>query len=317
MTNIAIYETEEQMDHIPVLLNEVLRYLKPEDGKVYLDCTFGAGGYSRAILEQANCHVIAIDQDPDVQKYAEQLRQDFPGRFTFMAGNFSQANELLLMNGVTQLDGIVMDLGVSSMQLDQAKRGFSFLYNADLDMRMSQHGVDAKDFINEVEEGELANIIYKYGEERDSRRIARAIIEQRAIEPITTTNQLAKIVRSAIGARKSKIDLATKTFQAIRIYVNKELEALEEILKNSEFLLNKEGKLVTVSFHSLEDKIVKEFLKEKSGNTQSVSRYAPLVEDDKNKIFKILTRKAVKPSATETAYNPRARSAKLRAAERL
>jgi 16S rRNA (cytosine1402-N4)-methyltransferase len=309
---------KDTMLHIPVMLDDVLKYLNPKDGETYIDCTFGAGGYSKAILDQANCKLIAIDQDPEVVPHAEELHKQYNDRFIFWQCNFTQVIQQMHINSIPQVDGIVLDLGVSSMQLDRGERGFSFMHEGPLDMRMSRKGRNAADLVNEASEEELARIIYTYGDEGDARKIARRIVAEREAVPITTTGKLASIVRSAIGYKKSKIDLATKTFQAIRIWVNDELGALEKLLDQVEKILKPNGRLVVVSFHSLEDRIVKTFLKANSAKKIALSKYAdPAERYDPNAIFEIITKKSIKPSVQETVYNPRSRSAKLRAAMKI
>ncbi|BDU60784.1 ribosomal RNA small subunit methyltransferase H [Candidatus Rickettsia kotlanii] len=299
--------------HVPVMLNEMLEALSPKDGESYLDCTFGAGGYSKAILESCNCYVTALDRDPNVIKRAEEIQQNYSERFDFVETNF--ADSFAKLKG-KKFDGIVLDLGVSSMQLDIVDRGFSFLHDGPLDMRMSGQGLSAEEFVNTAEEKELADVIYQYGDESFSRRIAKRIVEYRKTARIDSTCKLAKIVRSSIGFRKGKIDPATKTFQAIRIYVNDELGELEQFLVNVKNILKKDGRLVVVSFHSLEDRIVKNFFKENSGKPVVRSKYAKDdVTIDPNKWLKIITNKALAPSDKEVGLNIRARSAKLRAAK--
>ncbi|MFV9930018.1 MAG: 16S rRNA (cytosine(1402)-N(4))-methyltransferase RsmH [Rickettsia endosymbiont of Haemaphysalis japonica] len=299
--------------HVPVMLNEMLEALSPKNGESYLDCTFGAGGYSKAILESCNCYVTALDRDPNVIKRAEEIQQNYGERFDFVETNFADSFAKLKEKN---FDGIVLDLGVSSMQLDIADRGFSFLHDGPLDMRMSGQGLSAEEFVNTAEEKELADVIYKYGDESFSRRIAKRIVEYRKTARIDSTGKLAEIVRSSIGFRKGKIDPATKTFQAIRIYVNDELGELEQFLVNVKNILKKDGRLVVVSFHSLEDRIVKNFFKENSEKPIVRSKYA---KDDMtinpNKWLKIITNKALAPSDKEVGLNIRARSAKLRAAK--
>lgn len=316
MTTAAeLAQINSQPDHNPVLLREMLEYLSPKYGGKYLDCTFGAGGYSRAILESAGCEVVALDQDPTVAKFVKSLEADFPERFKFMAMNFAEAAKNL---ADTQFDGIVLDIGVSSMQLDIAERGFSFLQDGPLDMRMNPQGLSAAEFIASASEEEIADVIYKYGEEHQSRKIARRIVEERAKSPITTTLRLAGIVRGAIGHRPGKIDPATKTFQAIRIYINKELEVLEKFLESVYNLLADKGRLVVVSFHSLEDSIVKDFFKEHSAKKVARSKYAKEpVAVQSGKWLNILTKRPVAPTNAELNYNRRSRSAKLRAAEKI
>ncbi len=300
--------------HVPVMVSEAMKYLAPKDGEIYIDGTFGAGGYSRAILQSADCQVFAIDRDPDVEIFAEKLGQEFPSRFNLILGNFADMAELLVGRGVEKVDGVVLDLGVSSMQLSHAGRGFSFSHDGPLDMRMERQGQTAEWLINSAEEKELADIIYNYGGERMSRKIARAIVNARGEKPISTTLELAEIIRRAVRRYNDKIDPATRAFQAIRIWVNDELEAVAKGLASAEKLLAPGGRLVVISFHSLEDSIVKNFLNEKAGKAETYSRYMPLPEKKSLAVFSILTRKAVKPSSLETAENPKSRSAKLRAA---
>ncbi len=302
--------------HTPVLLSEVLDALSPKDGGVYVDGTFGNGGYTRGILEVANCEVIAIDRDPSVKPAADKLKEKYGERFTFIAGEFGNIKALL--NG-RRIDGFVIDIGVSSMQIDQAQRGFSFQKDGPLDMRMSGQGQTAADIVNTYEEQALANLIYKYGEERKSRHIAYKIIERRAEAKFETTTDLANIVRDVVPKSKDGIDPATRTFQALRIAVNDELGELERALKAAQDVLNAGGRMVVVSFHSLEDTIVKRFFREKSGAMPNASRYAPqsFVQEQKSPAtFSSISKKAIRPSHEESAANPRARSARLRWAEK-
>jgi 16S rRNA (cytosine1402-N4)-methyltransferase len=306
------------MKHIPVMLEEVMHYLQPEDGKIYVDATFGAGGYTLELLKRANCIVYAIDRDPNVQILAEELALNYPTRLNFIPGCFGQMQTLLAKYNIGKVDGIILDLGVSSMQLDQQERGFSFAKEAYLDMRMSCEGISAYEVVNFTKEEDLANIIYKYGQEHQSRQIASKICYLREKAPITTTTQLASIVRMVVKKSNKKIDAATKTFQAIRIFINQELEELEQILEVAPLLLNKNAKLVVVSFHSLEDSLVKKFIEQQSGKHQGISRYLPQEQVADNLInFKALTKRAIKPSEAELKINPRARSAKLRAAQKV
>lgn len=298
--------------HKPVMLREVIEQMAPEDGKIYVDATFGAGGYSRALLESAECRVYAIDRDPNTVMLADALARDFPGRFLFLAGCFGDMLELLATEGIRQVDGIVMDLGVSSMQLDEAERGFSFSKEGPLDMRMQASGVSADVLVNTLPEQELADIIYTYGEEKASRAIARAIVAEREHSPIHTTGHLADIVRRAVK-KHSKTDPATKTFQALRIQVNDELGQLESALHATPHLLQPGGKLIVVSFHSLEDRIVKQFLRPKA-NVASRHAMAALVEQGQKQegLFDLPFGKAITADDLEIAANPRARSAKMR-----
>ncbi|MBP7190030.1 MAG: 16S rRNA (cytosine(1402)-N(4))-methyltransferase RsmH [Rickettsiaceae bacterium] len=300
------------MDHTPVMLNEVLQLLTPGAGEVHVDCTFGAGGYSKAILDKSMANVIAIDQDPTTEKYADRIKNDYPNRLEFYINNFRNLRDTF---GTRKVDGLVLDLGVSSMQLDQADRGFSFMRDSALDMRMSKSGKSAADFINNAEEEEIANVIFEYGDERASRKIARMIARERKIAPIETTFQLAEIVRKCVGgAGRIKIDPATKTFQAIRIWVNDEMEALSAFLDSAEYLLKEGGRLVIVTFHSLEDRMVKRYLQEKSERHVARSKYSTKDLVTSNAPYKLLVKKALKPTEEEVRMNPRARSAKVRAA---
>lgn len=249
--------------HIPVMLKEVLEHLSPQDGETYVDATFGNGGYSEAILKAANCRLIAIDRDPTVLPRVEELKEKYGSRFEFRQGTFGNFKDLIAQ----PVNGAVFDIGVSSMQLDEAERGFSFAKDAPLDMRMSCTGRTAADLVNEMTEKELADLIYKYGEERKSRQIAARIAERRRIKPIETTKELAEIIYTVIHKTPNAIDPATRTFQALRIAVNNELEELENGLKGAVDLLTSHGRLVVVTFHSLEDRIVKSFFKEQSGKT--------------------------------------------------
>lgn len=297
--------------HIPVMLKEVLQYLKPQDNKTYVDATFGNGGYTCAILDSANCKVIAIDRDPTVLPRVEELKQIYGSRFEFISGRFGNIKELI----TKPVDGFVFDIGVSSMQLDQAQRGFSFSKEAPLDMRMSLTGTSAADIVNNSEEKELADLIYAYGEEKKSRLIARKIVEYRKNKPIKTTTELAEIIYSVIHKTYGQIDPATRTFQALRIAVNEELKELENGLKAAAELLKPEGRLVVVDFHSLEDRIVKKFFNTKAGKTEGISRYMPQIKTSTDIFFEIIS-KAIMPSEEECKQNSRARSAKLRYAIR-
>ncbi len=303
--------------HISVLKDEVLHYMAPKDGEVYVDGTFGAGGHSRALLEAADCVVYGMDRDPNVKEYVEQIEKDFGDRFIFIHGQFGNIKKLLNDHGVEKVDGILLDIGVSSMQIDNPERGFSFMKDGPLDMRMSENGSDAAALVNDASEEELAGIIFKYGGERKSRHIARAIINARVTTPITRTGQLVDIVKKAVGGYNDTINPATRTFQALRIWVNNELGELEEALESSESLLNAGGRLAVITFHSGEDQIVKYFIDERSGKQQSYSRHQPIpVNDNKEASLKKVTRKAVAPSDRELETNVRARSAKLRVAQR-
>ncbi len=303
--------------HIPVMLDEVIEVLAPCSGAVYVDATFGAGGYSRALLETADCSVWGIDRDPLAVKNGARMAADFPGRLTVLQGRYGEMTDLLANVGVAQIDGLALDIGVSSMQIDDPSRGFSFRADGPLDMRMGDDGQTAADVVNELAERDLADIIYKYGEERASRRIARAIVELRGRTAITRSAQLANLVRGVVAKSRDGIDPATRTFQALRIYVNDELAELDRGLEAAEALLGPCGRLVVVSFHSLEDRRVKTFLKARSGNAARPSRHMPV--DDivaGAPTFRLIKQGAVKPKAAETRANPRARSARLRWAVR-
>ena len=301
--------------HKPVMLQEVLDALSPKDGGIYVDGTFGRGGYSRAILEAAECKVIAIDRDPEALAAGQTLSDEFSGRLDLIEGSFGDMQSLLAANGVVLVDGIALDLGVSSPQLDDAARGFSFREDGPLDMRMARAGRTAAEVVNTLSEQDLADVIWRYGEERKSRQVARAIVAARAEQPIERTLALAEVVRKAVGKGKDKIDPATRTFQGLRIYVNDELGELERALKAAEKLLKPGGRLVVVSFHSLEDRIVKDYLREHSDAAPQGSRHLPQTAKVEP-LFTLLKRGAIKPSESETQDNPRARSARLRAAER-
>jgi len=303
--------------HIPVLVNEVVDALAPKDGAVYVDATFGAGGYSRALLAAADCTVWGIDRDPLAVSIGHELSRDFGGRLTVLSGRFGDMEELLADVGVSQVDGIALDLGVSSMQIDDPARGFSFRADGPLDMRMNgAEGETAADVVNRMAERELADLIYMYGEERASRKIARAIVELRDKEPFERTEQLAAVVRSVVRRAKDDIDPATRTFQALRIYVNEELMELEKALAAAEALLVPGGRIAVVSFHSLEDRRVKLFLQDRAGQGPRPSRHLPDAGPTQVPTFTLAKRGALKPSSQECAANPRARSARLRAAER-
>ncbi len=304
--------------HKPVLLEEMLENLAPKKGEVYLDATFGAGGYSRAILTKADCKLYAVDRDESAKNFAAILEKDFGKKFTFLRGKFSESAELLAQENVSQLDGMVLDIGVSSMQFDDKERGFSFDSDARLDMRMDQQNeLTAFEVVNEFSEGELAQIIKEFGEESKAKLIAKKIVETRKTAPIVSCSDLAKIVRSFYYGY-FKTDPATKTFQALRIFVNQELEELKLALASSVTLLKKGGRLVVVSFHSLEDQIVKSFLKKEAGLDQVVSRYSPEIpQTNLVKNFQIITRSVISPSEAEIAANPRARSSRMRVAIKL
>lgn len=301
---------ETGQKHIPVMLQEVLAALNPQKGEVYVDATFGNGGYTRAILEAANCKVIALDRDPTVRIRANEIKNMYGERFEFRFGQFGDFADLV----PEKINGAVFDIGVSSMQLDEAERGFSFSKEGTLDMRMSQSGVSAKDIVNTYDEQALADLIYQYGEEKKSRQIAREIAEYRKHKEIETTTELAEIIYKVIHKKFGEIDPATRTFQALRIAVNDELGELSRGLTGAANRLQKNGRLAVVDFHSLEDRIVKTFFKENGGRRVRVSKYAPELVQDEHLFAEVS--KVIVPTVEECKRNPRARSAKLRFAVR-
>lgn len=291
--------------HTSVLLSEVIEALEPATGKLIVDGTFGAGGYSRAFLA-AGASVVAFDRDPSARRFAEGLGENF----RLIDARFSEMAEEL---GEGVADGVALDLGVSSMQLDQAERGFSFMRDGPLDMRMGASGPTAADIVNTAEQAELARILFVYGEERQSRRVASAIVRRRAEQPFTRTLDLAEHIERALGGRRgAKVHPATRSFQGLRIAVNEELSELEAGLVAAERTLKPGGRLAVVTFHSLEDRIAKAFFSERAGKTPGGSRHAPPVEAKAEPSFKLLFNGAQAPTDAETATNPRARSAKLR-----
>jgi 16S rRNA (cytosine1402-N4)-methyltransferase len=300
--------------HTSVLGREAVEWLAPRDGGIFVDATFGAGGYSRAILETPGTRVIGIDRDRTAIAGGFALVDRSEGRLTLVEDRFSHLAEVCAAQGFDAVDGVVMDVGVSSMQLDQAERGFSFRLGGPLDMRMGQSGPTAADVVAKASEADLASIVYIFGEERHSRRVARAIVAARKQAPVTTTRALADIVGKVVRSKPNEIHPATRTFQALRIFVNEELDELHLALSAAERVLKPGGRLVVVSFHSLEDRIVKDFLSQR-GKASSGSRHLPEVAQAASS-FQILTKRPVTPGEAEVAANPRARSAKLRAAER-
>ncbi|HWT11105.1 MAG TPA: 16S rRNA (cytosine(1402)-N(4))-methyltransferase RsmH [Roseomonas sp.] len=305
--------------HLPVMLAEVLATLAPRDDATYLDCTFGGGGYATAILDSApGCTLFAMDRDPDAIARGAALAARYAPRLRLVEGRFGDMLEHLAAYGVTALDGVVMDLGVSSFQLDQAERGFSFRADGPLDMRMEKSGPSAADLVNTRPEAELADILFHLGEERFARRIAKAIVERRAEQPFTTTGDLAALVRSKVPRDPSGIDGATRSFQALRLAVNDELGEVERGLAAAAKLLAPGGRLVVVAFHSLEDRIAKRFMAGAAGKAGGASRHDPAALLSRSAPrFRLITSRALRPTEAETATNPRARSARLRALERL
>ncbi len=304
--------------HIPVLLDEMLEALAPKAGESYLDATFGGGGYASAILSRAACTLWAIDRDPDAIARGAGLAAAHPGQLHLIEGGFGDLLSLLGARGVESLDGAVFVLGVSSFQIDDPARGFSFRADGPLDMRMGRQGATAADLVARLDEATLADILFNLGDERYARRIARAIVTARAAAPITTTARLAAIIRSVVPPDRSGIDPATRSFQALRIEVNDELGQIERALEQAAALLRPGGRLVVVSFHSLEDRLVKRFMVDATGRAALPSRHDPgaLMERAPPR-FDMLTPRALRPGSAETAANPRARSARLRAMRRL
>jgi 16S rRNA (cytosine1402-N4)-methyltransferase len=302
--------------HAPVLLTEVVEALAPAPGQVIVDATFGAGGYSRALLERG-AQVVGLDRDPSVQPHADRLAADFPGAFQLKRTPFSGLSEAFAETGHGQLDGAVFDIGVSSMQLDQAERGFSFMRDGPLDMRMGDTGPTAADIVNTWDHGPLAHILKLYGEERQSGRVATAVLRRRAERPFSRTLDLAEVVEKALGGRRgAPIHPATRTFQALRIAVNDELGELSAGLAAAEASLAPGGRLAVVTFHSLEDRIVKAFFTARTGASPGGSRHAPVVIEQRQPSFTLLFKGAREATEAERSVNPRARSAKLRAAVR-
>jgi 16S rRNA (cytosine1402-N4)-methyltransferase len=304
-----------QAPHVPVLVDQVVAALNLKDAGVAVDGTFGAGGYTRAMLGAGTGRVIAFDRDPDAIAEGASLVPDAveSGRLTLINERFSQMDRVLAERGIETVDAIALDIGVSSMQLDRADRGFSFSADGPLDMRMSRSGLTAAEFLNAADEAEIARILKEYGEEPRARAIARAIV---AARPVERTAELAAIVRRAAGFRPgAKTDPATRTFQAIRIHLNAELDELEQGLAAAERALAPGGRLAVVTFHSLEDRIVKRFFRERSGGTPAGSRHRPVQHDPREPTFERVA-KPVSPTERELAANPRARSARLRSAVR-
>lgn len=302
--------------HIPVMLTDVLEALRPKDGGLYVDGTFGAGGYTSAILGSADCAVLAIDRDPNAILRGRDLQSKFAGRLTLIEGCFGDMARLVRELGHDAVDGVVLDLGVSSMQLDEAERGFSFQKDGPLDMRMSGQGLSAADVVNTFDELDLARIIAVYGDEKRARAVAKAIVMARNETQFERTLTLAGVVERVIGRRpQDRIHPATRTFQALRIFVNDELGQLAHGLSDAEALLREDGVLAAVAFHSLEDRLVKRFFTARTGRAARANRFMP-ERNETAPSFREIAHKARKASLAEAEINPRARSAKLRAAER-
>ena len=310
-------EQNRRERHVPVLLREAMEHLSPRPGGVYADATFGAGGYARAILAEPETRLFAIDRDPAAIAGGRALVEECPGRLKLLHGRFSDMERLLAEHGVDAVDGVVMDLGVSSMQLDEAERGFSFLREGPLDMRMEAEGLSAAEVLNTFREEDIAHILKTYGEERRARPLARAIVRRRKERPFETTFDLVEVAESVLGRpRPGKKHPATRAFQALRIFVNRELEEVAKGLLAAERLLRPGGRLVVVSFHSLEDRIVKRFFAARTGRGQAASRRLPHEPEPPAPSFIDIAPGGIAPSAEEVALNPRARSARLRAGER-
>jgi 16S rRNA (cytosine1402-N4)-methyltransferase len=302
--------------HLPVLRDDVLSALAPQAGETFLDATFGAGGYTQAILGVLGTRVLAIDRDPSAIAAAQSLAAQSQGRLMLEQGVFSDLERIAEEHDITHFDGIVFDIGVSSMQLDEAARGFSFRFEGPLDMRMGSHGQSAADLVNTLEEKELADILYYYGEERFARRIAKAIVKERAEKSFETTLQLANVIARVVPSKPNTIHPATRSFQALRIAVNDELGELVKGLTAAERMLKDGGRLAVVTFHSLEDRIVKQFFARRSGHGEARSRLLPHEAAPPEPTFTVQGKQPILPSEAEMARNPRARSAKLRFATR-
>jgi 16S rRNA (cytosine1402-N4)-methyltransferase len=302
--------------HVPVLCVEAVEALCPRGDAVYIDGTLGGGGYTKALLEAASCTVVAIDRDPAAIARAAPLQARFGSRLRIVEGRFGELDRLAQAQGYAAIDGVALDLGVSSPQIDDPARGFSFRFDGPLDMRMGTTGPTAADIVNGWDETSLADTIYGLGEERHSRRVARAIVAARRTAPIARTFELARIVRGAVPRSKDGIDPATRTFQALRIATNDELGELAQGLAAAERILAPGGRLAVVSFHSLEDRAVKQFLKQRAGEGDRGSRHLPQRTSRAAASFRLVSRKGIRPSDAEIARNPRARSATLRVAER-
>ncbi len=302
--------------HIPVLVDEVVLALSPQPDAMILDGTFGLGGYSRALLSAAPCRVVGIDRDPQAIARGRALETEFAGRLSLIEGRFGTMESLLHAAGIDAVDGVALDIGVSSPQIDDPERGFSFRFDGPLDMRMGGDGPSAATLVNSLGETELANIIFQLGEEKLSRRVAKAIVAARREAPIERTAALARIIRSVVPGSRDGIDPATRTFQALRIYVNDELGELTRGLDAAERLLKAGGRLAVVSFHSLEDRAIKLFLRERAGAAPTGSRHLPESAPRRAPTFRLIGRKPIEAGPEELQHNPRARSAKLRVAER-
>jgi len=303
-----------ELSHIPVLLQEVLEALHPQNGETYIDATFGGGGYTRAILEKSPCTVIAIDRDVQAIKRAENMARDYPN-LSYAHARFSEIPKVLSEKKIDKVDGVVFDLGISSYQIDDGSRGFSFRFNAPLSMEMGKNDLSAYDVVNDFSESDIADILYQ-GEERFARKIARAIVQKRLENPIETTLELAEIIARVVPKSKDAQHPATLSFQAIRLFVNEELLELQKALEFCKNIIRPGGRLVVVTFHSLEDRIVKDFLRKESGHFARPSRHVPDLTPQTKPLFSTPQKRPIAPSESECRLNPRARSAKLRYAIR-
>jgi 16S rRNA (cytosine1402-N4)-methyltransferase len=300
------------MSHVPVLIEKVIEAIAPIDGAVMIDGTYGGGGYSRAVLAVANCQIIAVDRDPEAMERAWAHAGKDP-RLIPAPGNFGELDTIARAAGREQVDGVMLDLGVSSFQIDEAERGFSFMRDGPLDMRMGKRGPSAADAVNRLTEGELADIFHFLGEEPAARRVARGLVYRRKQQPFETTLDLAETIERSLGGRKGKpTHPATRSFQALRMYVNDEVGELGRALSAAERVLKPGGRLVVVTFHSIEDRMVKNFLRDRGGHAPGVSRHTPGAPKGAKPSFEVLQRKAIEPSEAETEANPRSRSARLR-----
>ncbi len=311
--------TTRALGHVPVMANEVAAIMAPADGEVYVDGTFGRGGYAVTWLEAADCIVYGIDRDPDAVAFGRQLAARYPGRLTVLEGRFGEMDRLLAEQGVETVNGVALDLGISSPQIDDPARGFAIAADGALDMRMERRGRTAADVVNGESEAALADIFFKYGEERRARAVARAIVKARAEQPLLRTTELADLIAGVLakGGRPGKVHPATRCFQALRVFVNSEDTQLDEGLVAAERLLAPEGRLIVVAFQSLDDRAVKTFLRQRSGDVPRASRHRPdTAPAGPPPTFRLVKRGAGKPSETEIAANPRARSARLRSAVR-
>lgn len=305
--------------HIPVLLNEVIENIAPHDGGVYIDGTFGNGGYTSAVLDKCNCKVIAFDRDENVLPKVKEVKEKYGDRFIFFQDTFSNILKTMRKNNIAQVDGLMLDIGISSMQIDNADRGFSFRMDTPLSMAMGKNEFDAEEVLNNFSEEELSDIFYKYGEEPRSRAIAKRIVLKRGEKPFRTSFDLVNLIKAMFGEWQSQ-KIIPRIFQALRIFVNDELGELSKVLNDSYEILASGGRLIVVDFHSLEDRIVKNFIKENTLQTKATSRYLPDItqNSDNEKIhFKNLSKNVIIPNIKEIENNPRARSAKLRSVQKI